>query len=588
MAPPRMPRKFVKPPPPKRQEDEIRIGEPLADHELFLTAFEKPTQIYRYLETRHSESPIFLHRNLSYMRGYRMSRKKNTRNLGLDNIISMLRKFHEETTAMLNLNFVGFYEANSKNGSSVQIGTYLIKKSSDRNERRLLIGKYKVPINANKNTKSDNDVCIFIDDFKKDENTSSCALEFIVQIPTLKSNSRNSKPKSPLDLSSDKILVWTKQNFHLTDGLYEVAFEVNSNKENQAAPNNRQWRSVRTNGKKEDLKFSACLRFHLTLSGLNIKRNSTKFQKNEYAALKKPIVFQFLYGKSSQTTDASHSPSCPWCTVDCGSLYSLLKHLRLCHERFCFRYSSTSKKHQISVIVNEYYDGSHEGGPYEYSFNQSCLTPGPKRKYPCTKILVHHSKKPEPNLSEFTKFVEYEDRPFIEGHHRLYYHSVSGIPKYPNELSDDSEDEKDPQWLKDSLTRMVDSFRDVNKGEKEIMKMWNLHVLKNGYIGDCQMELACNTFIEQEGDEIVTKKLYRNFLVHLSNMVDYELITAKTLLDIVKKLQEKLKKCDSSQLVEMFAVHTCPNGRSEKKNGQCIRKKRDYSPLPKRNLRRKT
>jgi polycomb protein SUZ12 len=27
---------------------------------------------------------------------------------------------------------------------------------------------------------------------------------------------------------------------------------------------------------------------------------------------------------------------------------------------------------------------------------------------------------------------------------------------------------------------MIDDFTDVNEGEKELMKMWNLHVMKHG------------------------------------------------------------------------------------------------------------
>ncbi|CAM9343895.1 unnamed protein product [Lampetra planeri] len=48
-----------------------------ADHELFLQAFEKPTQIYRFLRTRNLIAPIFLHRTLTYM-SHRNSRN-NTR-----------------------------------------------------------------------------------------------------------------------------------------------------------------------------------------------------------------------------------------------------------------------------------------------------------------------------------------------------------------------------------------------------------------------------------------------------------------------------------------------------------------------------
>lgn len=29
---------------------------------------------------------------------------------------------------------------------------------------------------------------------------------------------------------------------------------------------------------------------------------------------------------------------------------------------------------------------------------------------------------------------------------------------------------------------MIDEFTDVNEGEKELMKMWNLHIMRHGYV----------------------------------------------------------------------------------------------------------
>ena len=54
----------------------VRIDSIQADHELFLQAYEKPTQIYRFLRTRNMISPVFLHRNLSFMRKSRLSRNE--------------------------------------------------------------------------------------------------------------------------------------------------------------------------------------------------------------------------------------------------------------------------------------------------------------------------------------------------------------------------------------------------------------------------------------------------------------------------------------------------------------------------------
>lgn len=64
---------------------------------------------------------------------------------------------------------------------------------------------------------------------------------------------------------------------------------------------------------------------------------------------------------------------------------------------------------------------------------------------------------------------------------RLYHHTSTCLPIYPREMDVDSEDESDPIWLRKKTAMMIDEFTDVNDGEKEIMKMWNLHVMKEGY-----------------------------------------------------------------------------------------------------------
>lgn len=32
------------------------------------------------------------------------------------------------------------------------------------------------------------------------------------------------------------------------------------------------------------------------------------------------------------------------------------------------------------------------------------------------------------------------------------------------------------------VLQQLDEFTDVNEGEKEVMKLWNLHVMKHGYV----------------------------------------------------------------------------------------------------------
>ena len=56
---------------------------------------------------------------------------------------------------------------------------------------------------------------------------------------------------------------------------------------------------------------------------------------------------------------------------------------------------------------------------------------------------------------------------------------------------------------------MIDDFTDVNRGEKEFMKMWNNHVQKYTFVGDCQMPRALAMFIDIRGQDIVQKNLFR-------------------------------------------------------------------------------
>lgn len=54
------------------------------------------------------------------------------------------------------------------------------------------------------------------------------------------------------------------------------------------------------------------------------------------------VIYQFLYNNNSrQQTEAREDLRCPWCSLNCLALYSLLKHLKLCHPRFHFAYVVT-------------------------------------------------------------------------------------------------------------------------------------------------------------------------------------------------------------------------------------------------------
>lgn len=107
------------------------------------------------------------------------------------------------------------------------------------------------------------------------------------------------------------------------------------------------------------------------------------------------------------------------------------------------------------------------------------------------------------------------------------------------DFDEDSEGEMDPGWLQTHTQKLLDDFSDVNEGEKEMLKMWNLHVMKHNFVGDSQMPLACEMFVNDHGDEIITKNLYRNFLLHLTNLHDYNMLSSGEMHSIVQRIQAK-------------------------------------------------
>uniref|UniRef100_A0A3Q0SMJ7 SUZ12 polycomb repressive complex 2 subunit a n=1 Tax=Amphilophus citrinellus TaxID=61819 RepID=A0A3Q0SMJ7_AMPCI len=253
------------------------------------------------------------------------------------------------------------------------------------------------------------------------------------------------------------------------------------------------------------------------------------------------LYFQYN-NNTRQQTEARDDLHCPWCTLNCRKLYSLLKHLKLSHSRFIFNYVPHPKGAKIEVSINECYDGSYAGNPQDihnqpgFAFSRN----GPVKRTAVTHVLVCRPKRTKPSLSEF---LESEDgdreaqRTYISGHNRLYFHSDSCLPLRPQEMEVDSEDERDPDWLKEKTVKQIEDFMDVNEGEKEIMKLWNLHVMKYGFIADNQMNEACLLFAEHHAAFIVKRNLCRNFLLHLISMHDFNLIGTLTIDQAMARLR---------------------------------------------------
>ncbi|XP_019745334.1 polycomb protein suz12-B-like [Hippocampus comes] len=69
------------------------------------------------------------------------------------------------------------------------------------------------------------------------------------------------------------------------------------------------------------------------------------------------------------------------------------------------------------------------------------------------------------------------------------------------------------------------------------MKLWNLHVMKHGFIADHQMNEACLLFTELHCAHLVRQNLRRNFLLHLVSMHDFNLVNTRTIDQAMARLE---------------------------------------------------
>ncbi|XP_017070605.1 polycomb protein Su(z)12 isoform X2 [Drosophila eugracilis] len=616
---------------PPTAESQVKLNGHQQEQELFLQAFEKPTQIYRYLRNRHETNPIFLNRTLSYMKE-RMSR--NNKKRASFQVNSMLDSITQKSEAVSqNYLHVIYDSLNEKHqttttndsgedllqeqllcdaGESVSVETTLYKitrskrKDSTLDFQELLSKNSKIVYNPKDRVVEHATISIPLQTMRPmgDQHTLYKLLFRIKVLAPSTCNDENAEtPPNKRSRRNEKIfgselILYEKSSGFITEGEYEAMLQpLNSTSIKSFSPKKCTWETMPDSYIPLSLTYdvyqqSPMLKFHLTLSNEQLPdvisapelqryvhldavsemnhNNNNYSNNNNCSGLKSggggsstlckstpehiQIVYNFMYSNNTrQQTEYTQELNCPWCGLDCLRLYALLKHLKLCHARFNFTYQPAGSGARIDVTINDAYDGSYAGSPYDLagpsgsSFARTC---GPVRRTSVTSLMVCRPRRQKTCLDEFLELDEDEisnQRSYITGHNRLYHHTETCLPVHPKELDIDSEGESDPLWLRQKTIQMIDEFSDVNEGEKELMKLWNLHVMRHGFVGDCQLPIACEMFLDAKGNEIVKKNLYRNFILHMCSLFDYGLIAAETVYKTVQKLQGMLSKFTAGQ-----------------------------------------
>uniref|UniRef100_A0AAQ5ZIN8 Polycomb protein VEFS-Box domain-containing protein n=1 Tax=Amphiprion ocellaris TaxID=80972 RepID=A0AAQ5ZIN8_AMPOC len=604
-----------------------------ADHELFLQAFEKPTQIYRFLRTRNLIAPIFLHRTLTFM-SHRNGRS-NAKRYGMSDMFLFVTGFF-------------FPSQNSENEqNSVSLEVLLVKVCHKKRKdvscpvKQVPTGKKQVPLNPDSNqTKPGSYPSLLVSSNEFEPSNSHMVKSYSLLFRVSRTGRRdtnglvNGEANENIDVTDTpsrkkrslshreegettetyvaQMTVFDKnRRLQLLDGEYEVSMQ--GMEDSPVSKKRATWETI-LDGKRlppfETFSQGPTLQFTLRWTGdasgkstapvakplatrnsdssspmetrTTVKESvSTDIQTRKEQVPCEPrqklrIFYQFLYNNNTrQQTEARDDLHCPWCTLNCSKLYSLLKHLKLSHSRFIFNYVPHPKGARIDVSINECYDGSYVGNPQDihsqpgFAFSRN----GPVKRTAVTHILVCRPKRTKPSLSEFLESDDGEleqQRTYVSGHNRLYFHSDSCMPLRPQEMEVDSEDERDPEWLREKTATQLDEFTDVNEGEKEVMKLWNLHVMKHGFIADNQMNQAIMLFVENRGAHIIRRNLCRNFLLHLVSMHDFNLVSTATIdraMARLRQIQEELPDIEEDQQDQTLVSAAACNGNAVTSSG---------------------
>ncbi|VUZ40264.1 unnamed protein product [Hymenolepis diminuta] len=129
-----------------------------------------------------------------------------------------------------------------------------------------------------------------------------------------------------------------------------------------------------------------------------------------------------------------------------------------------------------------------------------------------------------------------EDATKMVKYRRKFYHS-STLQQITAGDNYDSEEEESSQWLRDQYQRRVQEITDVNKGEKELMQIWNAYILsvkpRDIVVSDCNIDQLLMGFIKSYGIRMNQQNLRNAFILHLTNLYDYGILSPTSMHQFV-------------------------------------------------------
>ncbi|EGZ23744.1 hypothetical protein PHYSODRAFT_324933 [Phytophthora sojae] len=294
------------------------------------------------------------------------------------------------------------------------------------------------------------------------------------------------------------------------------------------------------------------------------------------------VWFHFLYHSMLRRMSEKRSEySCAWCNMFAGSLRGLVAHLVSSHDRFRFQATvgHDNIPHIYVMVMQEHQP--HKGSPGRRSaFSELEMFPNeePSR-------FEHHfthvsGKKYGPHgsqgveaveglMQEFDEMEISQDQPqefYAPLLQRQYFHSRTGAVVLDHEKDYDSDDDVDETWITKQSEKLLDEFEDVSLEEKEFMKKWNRHVKEFKILADFMVASSCRKFARDHGKWLLDHGLRHNFLLHLLNLWDNSLLNSRAIIDcmlIVDQYKEPEAAPESDAKVETQAKSETEQAKGE-------------------------
>lgn len=311
---------------------------------------------------------------------YRMSRgHKSRRTFKVDTLLEKITAKQDASSiqpGFINITFLGFAEKSLENNAEIaQVEIILLKishkkrKDSSAPSMQMSLGTADIPLNPS-DPQTAPTISISTETFNPSNGPLAKSYIFLFRVkiltemaisdgeePVLKKQRKNGSFEALDKMYYAELTVYDKFNrCYLSDGDYEIILQDVASITKNSPKKHSSWE----NG--NDI-IESCGNINMMMTGgalLKFKLNWSKEpcakmverpqpyplnenNKENIPAItngngsdkeKMQVVYQFVYNNNSrQQTEACEDLHCPWCSINSDQLYTLLKHLKLCHSR---------------------------------------------------------------------------------------------------------------------------------------------------------------------------------------------------------------------------------------------------------------